>query len=418
MSMTKVNPFQSALQQLDKAAKLMGLDKTVHERLKQPKREIHFSLPIRMDNGAVKVFSGYRVQYDNSRGPNKGGIRFHPDTDINEVKALSFWMTFKCATVGIPLGGGKGGVTVNPKKLSERELERLSRAFMRALSNDVGPDKDVPAPDVYTNPKIMAWMSDEYNTLHGGRQLPGMITGKPLAVGGSEGRGYSTAQGGVYVVLELAKKLKLKKGAKVAIQGFGNAGSYMGKILAKKGYKIIAVSDSKGGILNEQGLDLAAVEKHKAATGSVINYAKAKTITNEQVLALECDILVPAALENVITKDNARNINAKAVVELANGPTTPEADEILIKRNIVVVPDILSNAGGVTVSYFEQVQNAYNYYWTEKEVLAKLEPIMIDSFNAVWAAKVKYNCDMRTAAYIHSARRIEQAMLAKGIANG
>jgi glutamate dehydrogenase/leucine dehydrogenase len=416
--MTKVNPFQSALQQLDKAAKLMGLDKTVHERLKQPKREIHFSLPIRMDNGAVKVFSGYRVQYDNSRGPNKGGIRFHPDTDINEVKALSFWMTFKCATVGIPLGGGKGGVTVNPKKLSERELERLSRAFMRALSNDVGPDKDVPAPDVYTNPKIMAWMSDEYNTLHGGRQLPGMITGKPLAVGGSEGRGYSTAQGGVYVVLELAKKLKLKKGAKVAIQGFGNAGSYMGKILAKKGYKIIAVSDSKGGILNEQGLDLAAVEKHKAATGSVINYAKAKTITNEQVLALECDILVPAALENVITKDNARNINAKAVVELANGPTTPEADEILIKRNIVVVPDILSNAGGVTVSYFEQVQNAYNYYWTEKEVLAKLEPIMIDSFNAVWAAKVKYNCDMRTAAYIHSARRIEQAMLAKGIANG
>lgn len=413
--MPKVNPFQSALSQLNKAATLMGLDKTVHARLQHPKREIHFSIPIKMDNGDVRVFQGYRVQYDNSRGPNKGGIRFHPDTDINEVKALSFWMTFKCATVGIPLGGGKGGVTVDPKKLSERELESLSRGFIRGLREDVGPTKDVPAPDVYTNPKIMAWMSDEYNTLHG-EQLPGMITGKPLSVGGSAGRGYSTAQGGVYVVLELAKKMKFKKGAKVVIQGFGNAGSYMAKILAKRGYKIVGVSDSRGGIVNQAGLDPVAVEKHKMSTGSVANFPKAKNVTNEQLLTTECDILVPAALENVITVDNAGKIQAKAVVELANGPTTPEADEKLYKRGITVVPDILANAGGVTVSYFEQVQNAYNYYWSEAEVLAKLEPIMVNAFNAVWAAKEKYKCEMRTGAYIVSAKRIEEAMLAKGVA--
>ena len=415
--MPKVNPFKSALQQLDKAAKLMGLDSTVHARLKMPKREIHFSVPVRLDDGNVKVFEAYRVQYDNSRGPNKGGIRVHPDTDINEVKALAFWMTFKCATVGIPLGGGKGGVTVNPKALSVRELERLARGFIRGLRNDIGPDIDVPAPDVYTTPQIMAWMMDEYNTLHSGHKL-GVITGKPLAIGGSEGRGYSTAQGGVYVTLELAKKMKLNKGATVVIQGFGNAGSSMAKILTKKGYKVVGLSDSRGGIVNAKGLDPVAVEKHKTKTGSVQNFPGAKNVTNAQILTTLCDILVPAALENQILKENAGKLKCKAVVELANGPTTPEADEKLYRRGIIVVPDILANAGGVTVSYFEQVQNAYNYYWSEKEVLAKLEPIMVDSFNAVWAAKEKYNCDMRTAAYIHAARRIEQAMLAKGIANG
>ncbi len=415
--MAKVNPFKSAQQQLDKAAALMGLDSTVHARLKMPKREIHFSVPVRMDDGNVRVFEAYRVQYDNSRGPNKGGIRFHPDTDINEVKALAFWMTFKCATVGIPLGGGKGGVTVDSKKLSERELERLARGFIRGLRNDIGPDIDVPAPDVYTNPKIMAWMLDEYNTLHSGH-MPGVITGKPLAVGGSEGRGYSTAQGGVYVTLELAKKMKLKKGATVVIQGFGNAGSYMAKILTKKGYKIVGLSDSRGGIVNPKGLDPVEVEKHKTKTGSVQNFPGAKNVTNAQILTTPCDILVPAALENQILAENAGKLKCRAVVELANGPTTPEADEKLFKKGIIIVPDILANAGGVTVSYFEQVQNAYNYYWSEKEVLAKLEPIMVDSFNAVWAAKEKYGCDMRTGAYIHAAKRIEQAMLAKGIANG
>ncbi len=407
--MAKVNPYKSALKQLANAAKLMDLDPAVHARLKHPKRELHFSIPI-------KVFEGYRVQYDDSRGPNKGGIRFHPATDINEVKALSFWMTFKCAVVGIPLGGGKGGVTVDPKKLSATETEKLARGFVRALKNDIGPDQDVPAPDVYTNPQIMAWMMDEYEQIHG-RHLPGVITGKPLCVGGSEGRGYSTAQGGVYVTLELAKKLKLKKGAKVVIQGYGNAGAYMAKILHKKGYKIIAVSDSKGGILNEAGLDPVKVEKFKMKNGSVVDYPEAKKIlTNKQILTVPCDVLVPAALENVITKENAGRIKAKAVVELANGPTTPEADEKLFKKGIVVVPDILANAGGVTVSYFEQVQNSYNHYWTEKEVLAKLEPTMINSFTAVWKTMDKYECDMRTAAYIVATERIAEAMQARGVA--
>ncbi|MDP3971029.1 MAG: Glu/Leu/Phe/Val dehydrogenase [bacterium] len=413
--MAKVNPFKSGLQQLNKAAELMELDPAVHERLQFPKREIHISIPVRMDDGSVKVFEGYRVQYDDSRGPYKGGIRFHPATDIHEVKALSFWMTFKCAVVGIPLGGGKGGIKVDPKKLSETELEKLARGFMRRLANDVGPEKDIPAPDVYTTPQIMAWMMDEYEQIHA-KHAPGMITGKPLSIGGSEGRGYSTAQGGVYVTLELAKQLKLKKGATVAIQGYGNAGAYMAKILTKKGYKVIAVSDSRGGVVNEKGLDPVEIEKHKQETGSVSDFPGAKNITNEQILTTKCDILVPAALENVITKENAGKIKVRAIVELANGPTTPEADEKLFRKGIVVVPDILANAGGVTVSYFEQVQNSYNYYWTEKEVLQKLEPIMVSSFNSVWDTMDRYGCDMRTAAYIVAAKRIEEAMLARGIA--
>ncbi len=412
--MANPNPFKSGLQQLAKAAELMDLNEGVHARLKLPKFEMQFGIPVKMDDGSVKVFQGYRVQYDNSRGPNKGGIRFHPKVNIAEVRALAFWMTFKCAVVGIPLGGGKGGVIVNPKELSEGELERLARGYMRKLAHNVGPHRDVPAPDVYTTPQIMAWMMDEYETIKG-MHAPGMITGKPLSVGGSEGRGYSTAQGGVYVTLELAKKMKLKKGAKVAIQGYGNAGAYMAKILHKKGYKIVAVSDSKGGIYNEKGLDPVKVEKYKMQNGSVVNCPEsAKSLTNEQILKVECDILVPAALENVITKDNAGRIKAKAIVELANGPTTPEADAKLHKKGIVVVPDILANAGGVTVSYYEQVQNSYNHYWTEKEVLAKLEPTMVDSFNAVWRAMEKHECDMRTGAYIVATDRIAEAMMARG----
>lgn len=412
--MAKVNPHKSGLQQLAKAAELMDLHQGVHARLQIPKFEMQFGIPVRMDDGSLKVFQGYRVQYDNSRGPNKGGIRFHPDVNIDEVRALAFWMTIKCSVVGIPLGGGKGGVIVDPKKLSVGELERLSRGWMRAVAHNVGPERDIPAPDVYTTPQIMAWMMDEYETIRGDHG-PGVITGKPLSVGGSEGRGYSTAQGGVYVTLELAKHLKLKKGASVVIQGFGNAGAYMAKILHKQGYKIIAVSDSKGGIINEKGLDPVKVEQHKTATGSVTNYSGAtKNITNEQILTVACDVLVPAALENVITTENAGRIKAKAIVELANGPTTPDADEKLYKKGITVVPDVLANAGGVTVSYFEQVQNAYNYYWTEKEVLAKLEPIMVGSFNEVWKTKQTFNCDMRTAAYIVSVKRIADAMSARG----
>lgn len=411
--MAKVNPHKSGLKQLAKAAALMNLHPGVHARLQVPKFEMQFGIPVRMDDGSLQVFQGYRVQYDNSRGPNKGGIRFHPAVNIDEVRALAFWMTVKCSVVGIPLGGGKGGVIVDPKKLSTGELERLSRGFMRAVAHNVGPDRDVPAPDVYTTPQIMAWMMDEYETIRG-EHGPGVITGKPLSVGGSEGRGYSTAQGGVYVTLELAKQLKLKKGSTVVIQGYGNAGAYMAKILHKQGYKIIAVSDSKGGIVNPAGLDPAKVEQHKTKAGSVMDYEGAKNISNQQILTLACDILVPAALENVITTENAGRIKAKAVVELANGPTTPEADEKLYKKGIVVVPDVLANAGGVTVSYFEQVQNAYNYYWTEKEVLAKLEPLMVGSFNTVWKTKQQYTCDMRTAAYIVAVQRIADAMIARG----
>jgi len=412
--MAKIDPFKSALTQLKKAADLMDLDPEVYARLQKPKKEIQVSIPVRMDDGSLKVYEGYRVQYDNTRGPNKGGIRFHHDTDINEVKALSFWMTFKCATVGIPMGGGKGGVTVNPKELSTTELEKLSRGFIRALSRDLGPAIDVPAPDVYTTPQIMAWMMDEYFMLNNGEYAPAIITGKPLEVGGSEGRGYSTAQGGVYVTLELAKKMKLKKGSTVVIQGFGNAGSYMAKILTNKGYKVIAVSDSKGGILNPKGLDPVKVDLHKKQTGSVLDFAGAKNITNKQILEVQCDILVPAALENVITKENAGRVKARAIVELANGPTTPEADEKLAQNGILLVPDILANAGGVTVSYFEGVQNTYNYYWTEKEVLAKLEPIMVDNFDLIWKNHEKYNCDLRTAAYILAAGRIASAMKLRG----
>ncbi len=411
--MPKINPFRNALRQLDKAAQLMNLDPEVHARLSKPKREIHVSLPVRLDDGRLKVFEGYRVQYDNSRGPCKGGIRFHPATDINEVKALAFWMTFKCAVVNIPMGGGKGGVTVDPHQLSSRELESLSRTFVKSLANDLGPTKDIPAPDVYTNPQIMAWMMDEYCQVKG-EYLPAMITGKPLAVGGSEARGYSTAQGGVSVILQLAKKLGLKKGATVVIQGFGNAGSFMAEILQKKGYRIVAVSDSKGGIYSAQGLPVVKVREHKKKNRSVINFPGAKTITNKQLLELKCDLLVPAALENVLTKENAGKVKAGAIVELANGPTTPEADEKLAKKGIIVCPDILSNAGGVTVSYFEGVQNTMNYYWTEAEVLAKLEKIMVDNFNAVWANSQEYHCDLRTAAYILAAGRLAEAMKLRG----
>lgn len=412
--MPKINPFKNALAQLEKAAKLINLDPVIKARLEKPKKELHVTFPVKMDNGETKVFEGYRVQYDDSRGPTKGGIRYYPATDINEVKALAFWMTFKCAVVNIPYGGAKGGVTVDPKKLSKAELERLSRGYIQALGRFIGPDKDIPAPDVYTTPEIMGWMMDEYSKLVG-KYSPAVITGKPLSLGGSEGRGSATAHGGVYVTLELAKKLKFKKGATVVIQGYGNAGSYMAKILQQHGFKIIAVSDSQSGIVNQKGLDPVKVFEYKNKTSSVQNFSGAKNISNQQLLELKCDILVPAALENQLTGKNAGRIKAKAIVELANGPTAPEADVKLWKKKIYVVPDILANAGGVTVSYFEWVQNLLNYYWTEKEVLEKLEPIMIKSFNSVWDNHLKYKCDLRTAAYVLALGRIVAAMQARGI---
>lgn len=407
------NPFKDAQAQLKKAAEFMeDMNPGVLERLSKPMRELHVSIPVRMDDGTLKTFEGYRVQYDDSRGPFKGGIRFHPQTNIDEVKALAFWMTFKCATVGIPYGGGKGGVTVDPKKLSERELEALSRGWARAMSNFIGPKTDIPAPDVYTTPQIMGWMMDEYSQAVG-VYSPGVLTGKPLSVGGSEGRGTATAQGGMYVTEELLKKMKIKK-PRVVIQGFGNAGSIYAHLAAANGWKVTAVSDSKGGIVNEKGLNVAEVEKYKMKTGSVIGFPGSKSISNEKILMHECDILVPAALEGVITKVNAGRVKAKMIVELANGPTTPEADEKLFKRGIVLVPDILANAGGVTVSYFEWVQNNMGYYWKEAEVFAKLRPIMADAFNAVYKTAQQHKTDMRTGAYIVATKRIAESMVARG----
>lgn len=408
--------FQNAMGQLEKAARFLAVEPAIMEKLKSPKYLHTATLKVNLDNGAIGEFSAYRSQYNDARGPFKGGIRYHPNVSEDEVKALSFWMAMKCAVVGIPLGGGKGGVIVDPKKLSSAELERLSRAYIQAFHAYLGPTQDIPAPDVYTNGQIMAWMLDEYEKIKG-YHAPGMITGKPLELGGSKGRSFATAQGGVYVLEEALKRLgKKPTDTTVAIQGFGNAGSHMARILCELGYKIVAASDSKGGVVAVKGqvLDVAALEAHKAKSGSVDGFAGADRITNEALLELEVDVLVPAALENQITTENAARIKAKIVAELANGPTTPEADEVLFKNGVLVIPDILTNAGGVTVSYFEQVQNAMNYYWEEDEVLVKLKKIMVAAFGSVWAAKEKYTIDMRTAAFAVAVERIAEAMRLRG----
>lgn len=400
--------------QLSAAAKTMSLDQEILEALQKPQRILDVAIPVRMDNGTTKVFNGYRVQYNDSRGPFKGGIRYHWDTNIHEVKALSFWMAMKCAVVGIPYGGGKGGITVNPKELSIGELERLSRGWVQAMFQYLGPWKDVPAPDVYTTPQIMAWMVDEYSRL-AGEWTPAAFTGKPLEVGGSEGRMFSTSQGGFYVLEELAKKMSfIPKKTLVAIQGFGNVGAFAAEIFQKAGYVIVAVSDSRGGIVNMKGLDVAAVWKHKEVTGSVVNMPNTQPIDNKKILELPVDILVPSALESVITEKNAGRIKAKAILELANGPTTPEADIKLFKRGIPVVPDILANAGGVTGSYFEWSQNLQGAHWTEQEVLVKLKPIMVESFNDVWEKSIKHKVNLRTGAYILAIDRIAKAMRLRG----
>ena len=400
------NPFENALIQLEKAAKIMNLDKNIYEILKQPDRVLTVSVPVKMDNGDVKVFVGYRSQYNNSLGPYKGGIRYHENVSLDEVKALSFWMMVKCATVNIPMGGGKGGIIVDSKKLSVGELERLSRGYIQKIWREIGSDKDVPAPDMYTTPQIMGWMRDEYEKLVGHAD-PGVITGKAIADGGSEGRETATAQGGVYVVRELAKKLNLQPAEiKVAIQGMGNVGGFMAKLLSGDGYKIVAISDSKGGIYNEGGLNIEAVFEHKKRTGYLANFPEAQNISNEELLEIHADILVPSAMENQITIENANNIKAKIVVEMANGPTTPEADEILAGRNIIVVPDVLANAGGVTVSCFEWEQNNKSERWSEAQVLAKLEPLMIQAFGEVWETKEKFNITMRAAAFVKAIERV------------
>lgn len=411
----KVDPFESAQRQLKKAIDVLKMGDDFYEVLKYVNDYLEVSIPVRMDNGKMRVFKGYRVHHNNMRGPYKGGIRFHPDVNVNEVKALASWMTWKCAVVGIPYGGAKGGVVCNPKELSEGELERLSRGYIRALGDFIGPDKDIPAPDVYTNPKIMAWMMDEFSKRKG-YNVPGVITGKPVNAFGSEGRDEATGYGLVVVTRELLKYLKLDpKKMTAVIQGYGNLGHVVADLYVKMGIKVVAVSDSKGGIYNPNGLVPAEVMAHKDKTGSVVGLKGAKQITNDELLAMKCDILVPCALENVILKENVSKIKAKMIIEGANGPTTPKADEILFKRGTIVVPDILANAGGVTVSYFEWVQNNMNYYWSKEEVNERLDRLMTKAFKEVAPIKERYKVDMRTAAYILSVKRVVEAMKWRGL---
>jgi glutamate dehydrogenase/leucine dehydrogenase len=410
-------PFKNYQANVAKVAKILGLSDAYVKNLSTPNRIIKKKISIKLDNGKKKSFEAYRVQFNNARGPYKGGIRFHPDADIDEVKALAAAMAVKCAVVGIPLGGGKGGVVCDPKKLSGKELERISRAWGKAMAPYIGANKDIPAPDIYTNGQTMAYVLDEFEKFHG-RSEPGLITGKPLSLGGSLGRDTATADGGAFVLREVLAALSLGKGLRVAVQGFGNAGGTMAKILKRSGFTVVALSDSRGGIYSAAGLDPEAVERVKEKRGSVGDFADGavgiKKISNEELLACDCDILIPAALDGVIQKDNAKDIKAKVILELANGPTTPEADEILAKRGITLIPDVLANAGGVTVSYFEWVQNTANFYWTAKEVRERLEPIMVRSFNAVWQLSVEKKVTLREAAFMVGIGRIAQAMRDRG----
>ncbi|MGQ9493962.1 MAG: Glu/Leu/Phe/Val family dehydrogenase [Anaerolineae bacterium] len=410
-----LNPFENAQRQLDVAAEILKLDPGMHAFLREPMRELHVSLPVRMDDGTVKVFKGFRVQYNDARGPCKGGIRFHPEETIDTVRALAAWMTWKCALLDLPLGGGKGGVICEPKKMSKGELERLSRAYIRQIGRILGPEMDVPAPDVYTDAQIMAWMMDEFSAMQG-HNVPGVITGKPLCLGGSCGRSDATARGGMYVIREAAKVLGIDlKGQATAIQGYGNAGQFAHKLGQELlGLKVIAVSDSRGGIYCETGLDQEKVMAHKAATGSVTNFPGCQNITNEELLALDVTVLIPAALENQITAQNATSIKCKILAELANGPTTIDADETLYKNGVFVLPDFLCNAGGVTVSYFEQVQNAYNYYWPIEEVYEKLDQKMSAAFRAMYDMAQAYGVNNRIAAYLVAVSRVAEAVRMRG----
>jgi glutamate dehydrogenase len=410
-----LNAFEIAQRQFSDAADILGLDEGVRKKLRTPERCLTVAVPTRMDDGRLEVFVGHRVQHNTTRGPAKGGIRFHPNVTLDEVKALASWMTWKCATVGIPYGGAKGGITCNPKEMSQGELERMTRRYASEISVIIGPEKDIPAPDVYTNAQTMAWIMDTYS-MNKGYAVPGVVTGKPLALGGSLGRNEATAQGCVYIIEEAAKKLGIDlKTATAVIQGYGNAGSIAAYLLHDLGVKVIAVSDSRGGILNTQGFDPRKVLEFKNQTGSVVGFPGTEPISNEEILKLKCDILVPAALENCITLKNAAKINAKIVAEAANGPTTPGADEILFDRKIVVLPDILANAGGVTVSYFEWVQNVQELYWDIEDVNSRLKKIMTRSFNDVYAIHKDKKINMRKAAYVLAVGRVAEAYKLRGL---
>ena len=398
------NPFENALNQITRAASLTTFTPDFLELIKQAQREVRISIPIRMDNGSLRVFEGYRVQHNNWRGPYKGGIRYHQDTNIDEVKALALWMAIKCAVANIPMGGGKGGVTVNPKELSDGEMERLTRGWTKGMKGVIGPEIDVPAPDVNTTPREMDWIANEFGH-------PAVVTGKTIAAGGSEGRGTATAQGGFYVLETLRQKLFLDpESSTVVIQGFGNAGQHFATLCHRHGFRVVGVSDTSGGIYNPLGLSIPAVIEHKKKTGAVAHFEGAKDITNEELLLLPCGVLVPAALENVITERNASLIAAKVVLELANGPTTPEADDILFARGIPVVPDVLANSGGVTVSYFEWDQNMRGEHWDEVRVFDKLKLHMTEASQWIWEKHDVLKTDLRRAAFILALERLQAAM--------
>jgi glutamate dehydrogenase (NAD(P)+) len=414
--MSSTNPFAIAQQQFDEAAELLGLEPSMREFLRWPQREFKITLPVKMDDGSVRVFHGYRVQYNSSRGPTKGGLRWHPEETIDTVRALAAWMTWKTAVVDIPLGGGKGGVTCNPKELSEAEKERLARAYMGAVAHILGVTKDVPAPDVYTTPQIMAWMMDEYEKIVR-ESHPGVITGKPIPLGGSQGRGDATARGGIYTVREAAKMLKVKlDGATMAINGFGNAGQF-GALLGEEllDLKLIAASDSKGGVYNPKGFSAKEAVDYKLKNGSLQGFPNTEPISNADLLELDATVLFPSALEGVLTEENASRVKARIICELANGPTTPEADMILWKNGVFVIPDFLANAGGVTVSYFEQVQNTYNFYWELEEVHRRLDTKMTRAFHDVYEQCTSRNdVHMRQAAYMISIARVAEACRLRG----
>jgi glutamate dehydrogenase (NAD(P)+) len=409
------NVWQMAQRQLDEVASLIGLDENLHAYLREAKRILTVSVPVGMDNGKLKVFEGYRVQHNLSRGPGKGGIRYHPDVTLDEVKALAMWMTWKCALVNIPYGGAKGGVICDPKAMSLKEIENLTRRYTSEISIIIGPEKDIPAPDVYTTPQIMAWIMDTFSMQHG-YSIPGVVTGKPLAIGGSLGRDKATARGCLYVVNEAVKEARIDpKGARVAIQGFGNAGMHAAELMAADGYKIIAVSDSHGGVFNPKGLDVSGLIAFKQETGTLSGFSGGDRISNKDLLEVECDVLVPAALEKVITRDNAPRIKAKIVAEAANGPTLPEADEILHERGIMVLPDILANAGGVSVSYFEWVQDLQENFWEEEEVNERLRRKMVRAFRETLDQARKYKTDMRHGAYVVAVGRVSEATKLRGV---
>ena len=413
--MSQKSAWAVAQQQFDLAAKRLNLDPGIAAVLREPRRQLTVHFPVRMDDGSTRVFEGHRVQHNLGRGPAKGGIRFHQDVNIDEVKALAMWMSWKCAVMDLPYGGGKGGVTVDPKQLSIGEVERLTRRFTTEIAVIIGPESDIPAPDVNTNSQTMAWMMDTYS-MHAGHTVPGVVTGKPIALGGSKGRNEATARGAVICVREAASKIGLNlKGATVVVQGYGNAGSIAAKLIADLGAKVIAVSDSSGGIQNAAGLDLAAVDAHKKKTGSVVGLAGATPVSNQAILEIPCDVLIPAALENQITAENAAKIKTKIVAEAANGPTTPEADDILFANGALVIPDILCNAGGVTVSYFEWVQDLNRDFWEEEEVNLRLEKKMVRAFHEVYDMAQEQKSHLRTGAYLLSVKRVADAMSVRGI---